>query len=337
MIEYQTVTDFLSQFGTLFIKGNNVNMRCMLCGDSKKSKLKKRFNVTYDNGSAFYHCFNCGKTGTFAELVAELKGISLGEAIRSIETIEFCDIEKRLQKECIEVNDIEEVTTIEDLNYILDDCISVDSEVSSYVDKQYKKHLISFIENRKIPKEYNVFVATKGEYKNRYIIPIYHWGDIVYFQGRAMRDDMLPRFKNPEVEKSGIIMNIEHFNKDKFIIVTEGIIDAMALSNHQGTCVLGGSVSDDFLSVLYKSTNKGVIIAVDNDERGQKERDKLIRDSKYGKLLRYYVTPSNVKDLNEHKIKNNIDNMYDEVVSKSVDYWTLSMNNYNHMSLKYSD
>lgn len=328
MIEYQTVTDFLSQFGTLFIKGNNVSMRCPLCGDSKKSKLKKRFNVTYDNGSAFYHCFNCGKTGTFAELVAELKGISLSEAIRSIETIEFSDIEKRLQKECIEVNDIEEVTTIDDLNYILDDCISVDSEATSYIDKQYQKHLIQFIKKRKIPKEYNVFVAIKGEYKNRYIIPIYHWGDIVYFQGREMRDDMLPRFKNPEVEKSGVIMNIEHFNKDKFIIVTEGIIDAMALSNHQGTCVLGGSVSDDFLSVLYKSTNKGVIIAVDNDDRGQKERDKLIDTSKFSNLLYFFIPPPGTKDLNEMVIKGiGGDDIYEYIVSNKINSFNLRMMN----------
>lgn len=328
MIEFQTVIDILQEYGQLYIKGDRINMRCMLCGDSKKSKLKKRFNVTYDSGSAFYHCFNCGRTGTFAELVSELKGISLGEAIKSIETIEFSDIEKVLKKDTIEIEDFVETTTIEDLNYILEDCISIDSDVSSYIDKQYKKHLIQFIKKRMIPKEYNVFVAKKGEYKNRYILPIYHWGDIVYFQGRAMHDDMLPRFKNPEVEKSDIIMNIDYFNKDKFIIVTEGIIDAMALSNHQGTCVLGGSVSDDFLSVLYKSTNKGVIIAVDNDDRGQKERDKLIDTSKFSNLLYFFIPPPGTKDLNEMVIKGiGGDDIYEYIVSNKINSFNLRMMN----------
>jgi len=335
MIEYQTITDFLSEYGQLYIKGNNIGMRCPLCGDSKKSKLKRRFSVTYDNGSAFYNCFNCGRTGTFAELVSELKGIPIGDAIRSIEKVEFEDIEKRLKQPELASDEIDEVTETEDLNHILFDCISIHSEVSSYIDKQYKKCLEQFIKDRRIPNEYDVFVVTKGEYKNRYIIPVHHWGDIVYFQARAINNDMEPRFKNPMVEKSNIIMNIDFFKRDKYIIVTEGIIDAMMIEQHQGTCVLGGSVSDDFLSVLYKSTNKGVIIAVDNDERGQKERDKLIKNSKYGKVLRYYITPEGIKDLNEYKIKKNIENMYEQIVSDSMDYWTLSMKNCTHMPLKH--
>lgn len=330
MIQFQTVIDFLQEYGQIHIKGNKINMRCPLCGDSKKSKQKRRFWATWDeSGKCATHCFNCGVSGTFAELVSELKGISIGEAINSIETVEFCNIKKILEPQILlENNKIDYGTEgYSDFNYILNDCISIDSEENGYFDKKYKKILIDFIKNRKIPSEYNVFVASKGEYKNRFIIPVYHWGDIVYFQGRAINDDMEQRFKNPEVEKSNIIMNIEYFDKNKYIIVTEGIIDAMMIEGHQGTCVLGGSVSDEFLYELYKHTDKGIIIAVDNDERGEKERNNLISNSKYGKLLKYFITPDNIKDLNKYKTEENITDMYNTVVSQSIDHWTLNIKN----------
>jgi len=322
MILHQTITDFLSQYGTIYVKGNSIGSRCPLCGDSKKSKLKRRFSVTYDNGCAFYNCFNCGRTGTFAELVSELKGIPIGEAIREVETIEFDDIKKTLTKA---VSAVKVIPEEQNLTSILDDCISVDSNVSSYFDKQYQKILVSFLDSRKIPLDYKIFIANKGEYKGRYIIPVYHGNEIVYFQGRAMDDTVEPRFKNPLIEKTGIIMNIDYFKRDKFIIVTEGVIDAMMVEDHQGTCVLGGSISDDFLIELYKYTDKGIIIAVDTDERGEKERNKLIESSKYGKLLKYFIPPDEIKDLNEFKKKRNIPNMYDYVTNKCIDYWTLSV------------
>lgn len=323
MIQLDTITEFLSEYGSIFMKGNNIGMRCPLCGDSKKSARKRRFSVTYENGSAFYNCFNCGRSGTFAELVSELKGISISEAIKSVETVEFEDIKKTLTPQLTAVKHFEPTETL-DFNCILESCLSVDSDVTNYFDKQYKDKLIQFIKDRKIPFEYNVFVANKGGYKGRYIIPIYHWGDIVYFQGRAIFDDADLKFKNPEVEKSGIIMNIDYFKPEYYIIVTEGIIDAMMVEYHQGTPVLGGSVSDDLLTELYKHTDKGIIIAVDNDERGDKEREKLL-NSKYGKMLKYYITPHGIKDLNELKIKMNIPNMYDEVCSKSMDAFTLAV------------
>ncbi len=326
-IRFETVTDFLSEYGQLYIKGNTINMRCMLCGDSKKSLRKRRLSVVCDNGMSFYSCLNCGRSGTFAELVSELKGIPISEAIKQVESIEFDDIKKCLTSHPSAAKIEERIES--DLSYIIKDCISINSDVSGIINTKYKEHLIKFIHDRKIPPEYanNIFVAITGRYKSRFIISIYHNNTIVYFQGRAIYDHMEPKFDNPLIEKTGIIMNIEYFQRDKYIIVTEGIIDAMMIENHQGTPVLGGSVSDDFLDKMFKHTDKGIIIAVDNDERGDKERYKLLNDSKYGKMLRYYLTPPPIKDLNEYKIKNNITNMYDTVVNNSVDHFTLSIRN----------
>lgn len=301
-------------------------MRCPLCGDSKKTVRKRRFSVTYENGCAFFNCFNCGKSGTFAELVSELKGIDISNAIKQVETIEFNDIEKHFVQSTSSVSKVErkEETNLSD---IINDCISLQSEVSGVINTKYKECLIKFINDRKISSEYNIFIAVKGKYKGRIIIPIYHGDNIVYFQGRAIYDHVHPKFDNPLVEKTGIIMNKEYFKRDKYIIVTEGIIDAMMVEEHQGTPVLGGSVSEDFLTEVFKYTDKGIIVAVDNDERGDKEREKLLHHNRYGKMIQYFLTPPPIKDLNEYKIKNNITDMYNTVVNNSVDSFTLSIRN----------
>lgn len=321
MIQFDKIIDFLQDYGRLYIKNNDVQMRCMLCGDSKKSKSKKRLHVKYENGKAFYNCFNCGRSGTFVELYSELKGVSVSEAIKVLEISDFNDIKNLFTKR--EVIKEEKDKSVKNHNYILDDCLSLDETPSSYIDKQYKKMLVEFVEKRMVPPEYKIFVAVRGEYKGRIIIPIYKGNDIVYFQGRASDGDAFLKFKNPEVEKSNIIMNIDNFKKDKYVIVTEGVMDAMMVEDFQGTCVLGGSVSDEFLSKIYKCSEKGIIIAVDNDERGEKERKKILEKSKYGKTLKYYVTPNGIKDLNKLKTTYKNIHIYETVVNNSIDYWTL--------------
>jgi DNA primase len=319
MIEFQTIIDFLQEYGKITIKGNGVITRCPLCGDSKKSKTKKRFSITYENGSAFYNCFNCGRSGTFAELYSELKGVSLSIAINKIETPDFTNIISKLTKPVEKEKNIEKKQTLDD---ILDVSLSIDDVADGYFKKQYKKILTDFVLFRKIPKEYKLFIAYDGEYKGRIIIPIFENGHIVYFQGRATGPDVDPKYKNPEVVKSHIVMNKEFFKRDEYIIVTEGIIDAWMVENHQGTCVLGGSISKDFLSELYKLTDRGIIIATDNDERGEKERDILINKNPYGKTLRYFVTPGDIKDLNELIIKTNLKVVYSYVVANSKTSWS---------------
>jgi 5S rRNA maturation endonuclease (ribonuclease M5) len=323
VIEFQTVIDILQEYGQLYIKGDRINMRCMLCGDSKKSNRKKRFWASWSpDGTCCINCFNCGYSSTFAELVSRLKCIPLGESIRFVENINFKDVPKLLKKdvEIIEDNPFieQEYTTF---NWILDDCVSIEDTCDGYIQQKYQDKLKQFIHDRLIPDEYNIFIAYKGDYKGRVILPVYFWGDIIYFQGRSIFESD-SKYKNPEVDKTGIIMNLEYFDKDKFIIVSEGIIDGMSVENHQGTSVLGGSVNDKFLSVLFGLTDKGVIIVSDNDERGDKERTKIINESYYNKKLFYFIPPEPCKDINDIKKILNVNNVYDYIVDNKMDYFT---------------
>ncbi len=322
MIVMQTVIDFLQEYGKLHIHGNNINMRCMLCGDSKKSKSKRRFWAKCDNGISYYNCYNCGASGTIAELYSQLKGVPLHTAISKLESPDFNNVKMLLTKQPVIT---ETKPDMNSLDYVYDYAIFKDTETDGLIQSKYKEYLLNFIDSRGIPEEYEVFIVYDGDYKGRIIVPIYIENRLMYFQGRAIHKDMEPKYMNPQVDKTGIIMNIDRFNKDKYIIVTEGIIDAMMIENNQGTAVIGGSVSDDFLSILYKNTDIGVIIAVDNDKRGEIERDKLSTSSIYRNKLKFFTTPRDIKDINEFVLKSGIDNVYNYIVENSQNAWSLKL------------
>ena len=49
--------------------GTHFHARCALCGDSKKSKSKKRFHLQFHSEDCIvYNCFNCEQNGNFYKL-----------------------------------------------------------------------------------------------------------------------------------------------------------------------------------------------------------------------------------------------------------------------------
>jgi len=54
-------------------KGDNYNFRCIICGDSKKSKFKKRgwFKWYKNRNTYLYYCFNCSASHSFDYIIKE--------------------------------------------------------------------------------------------------------------------------------------------------------------------------------------------------------------------------------------------------------------------------
>ena len=298
--------------------GMNWVARCPFCGDSKKNKFKRRFHLKYESDeSVYYHCFNCGEAGSFYKLYAFVKGISEEDAVREFRKFDPNQIKKRFTQTITKI--VAKKKELKNLDWILEDCIPSNPPTSkeNRLREAWKKWEVS----RKIS---GTFVALRGDFANRVIIPVYENGSIVYFQGRTLVGAE-PKYLNPIVEKSNIIFNKELFNPEKYIIVAEGLLDAKSIEDNQGTTCLGASITDDFLTELYKYSRKGIIIALDNDSTGIKELKKLLKYSKYNNQLRYFLMPDkSVKDLNELKVNTDI-NIYDYVVSNSYDSFKTSM------------
>lgn len=327
-------------------RGTHFQTRCVLCGDSKKSPTKSRFHLDWNKGNPMWHCFNCERSGSFIPLYAEVTGQSK-EKIRSIIFDHHTDeYKKRASKAKKKLSDKKEYKlqngTIKKVNsdiptepltvyhdYLLKYCVSHTDNPTGYITKNLQKELKEFLSNRKLPEHVKVYAAYEGRYRNRFIIPVYEENRIVYFQARRINKYIEPKYLNPGAEKERIILNKEKFNRNKHIIVTEGLIDAFMIPN-QGTASLGASISKTFIKELDKLTDKSIIIFFDNDEAGRKAFNKFT-DGEYGNIfkdnVKYFRFPDKYKrhtDLNEIVTNEKIEDVYEFIVSNSYNLVTVS-------------
>lgn len=325
MLSLEFVSDFVysncenvstSKDGTHFLA------RCPLCGDSKKNKRKRRFNLDYNGGKPIYHCFNCDSSGSFLKLYSIINCISISDAIKEFEKYDSNYIIQRLSNNRREKKVVEKMK-YEDHSYILKDCISEDDKGNTVFIKNVKKMLKNFKNSRYIPEGFKVFYAYKGEYSNRIILPLYNKdGLMYYFQGRSISNSIIPKYKNPTLSKGNIIFNEHKFDRKKPIIAVEGLLDALTIGD-QGTAYLGSSIKDEFIEKLLSLTDRNVIISVDNDDAGSETLYKIFKNSKHKKRtrVRYFIFSEKYKDcsdINELKIKHKIENIYDYVVNNSI-------------------
>lgn len=300
--------------------------RCPICGDSKKSHNIKRLHVDwyqkYDTWVC--KCYNGGcryGSGNIYSLYAEVKGIPFIESVKYIDqsVYDTDQIKKRLSSKTPSISaDVPtEKKQILDID-IENECLSIDSQVDDRVLQRYIDTLKKFISDRKIPNK--CYIAHTGRYKGRIIIPVYNNGDLVYFQGRSISSVITPKYLNPVVDKSGVIMNIDKFDRSKNIIVTEGIIDAWMVEGNQGTTILGASFDDEVILKLLKSTDEDVILCFDNpfvDEAGKNELSKFIHSSEFSNRVKYFLPiRKDFKDLNDLRLIHD-GSIYDYVVDNS--------------------
>lgn len=318
-----TIDAFLDWIYTTFNNVNTTNngthflVRCLLCGDSLKNIRKKRLNIDWNNGKPIFHCFNCGESGSFYKLFSLLCCLP-SDQVRSEYRRLFHDVNSISFNPTTKPINHEESKSY---NFILDDCVNEDNP-DGLLQSSLIKQLKRFKLDRMIPDRIKLFIAYKGDYKNRIIIPIYKGNDIVYFQARALSSSTVPKYKNPPSSKT-IIHNFECFDQDRFIILTEGLIDAFMVGE-QGTSMLGKTISDDMLYSLLKQTNKGVILVFDNDEAGQQQLRNFLITNPYSRRLFYFLWSCDlnmVKDLNDYAIKLKSNNLYDKIVNQRSSYF----------------
>lgn len=326
-MDLQFVSQFMLQnFQQTEIKNNGMHFlaRCPLCGDSKKSQYKKRFNLNFNNGNPGWHCFNCDRKGNFIELFSIIKGVSYDDAKKEIfhtwKCKEKTKEEYTRKKRIVDNPEKKKERNENNFNWIKENCYSIKD------DNRYVKALKKFYRSRKISDNYIIYICYEGKYKNRIIIPIFdNDKNIIYFQARRIPGTGVhPKYNNPVSSKELCILNKYKFNKEKYIIVTEGIIDAFMIGN-QGTSCLGKEVSKELINELLNYTDKDIIIALDNDEEAYKSLARFMKNNCCSKKVKYFLYPKKFKkykDLNEIAVHENI-NIYDTIVENSIDYFKM--------------
>jgi hypothetical protein len=336
MLNLDVVTEFVyGHFEQVKVTRNGTHFlcRCPLCGDSKKNKFKKRFNLDYNHGVPGWRCFNCDRHGNFYDIYSMMKGISYEDAVDRLKDKDWKRGDKRRTdkiKKRVENKKIEEEKNIEysKYNWIKADSYSIPQiESGECRTDRYTDALIRFYEERKIPISYPLYICHSGKYRNRIIIPVLDSeGDIIYFQGRRIPDTGLePKFKNPPDPKEIVIMNEHLFVKGETIIVMEGVTDTTIVGTQATTC-LGKYISEEFLARLFTYT-KDIIIAMDNDEPAYTALSAFMVDNKYSNKVRYFLYPDKYfkyGDLGDIAENEDVD-MYSLILSNTSSYYQANL------------
>ena len=320
MIDLEIVTQFMyAHFEQVKLSKNGTHFlaRCPLCGDSKKNPYKKRFNLDYYDGVPGWNCFNCDEHGNFYDIYSRMIGISYEDAVDRLKNEKWDKdrVKRRIQKK----KKKKEVVEFTHYNWIKEDCLKPSERYVNALKKFYNDRLIDPTKNK-------LYICYQGTYRNRIVIPIFDKDDnIVYFQARRIpTTGLIPKYDNPASPKEIIIMNSHLFNLDKYIVVSEGIIDAWMVGT-QGTTCLGKYISEEFLFQLFTMTSKGVIIALDNDDEGRKALIKFMDKNKYSRKVNYFFHSSEFAeydDINSIVRGKSVQNVYELITRNSVNFST---------------
>lgn len=207
-----------------YIEGHQTyNFRCNVCGDSEKSKYKRRGYILTSQEPWMYYCHNCYYKKPVTLWMKEYFPGHFKEYISEV---------MRLNNRKKEEPKIKNPT------------IKKKKKIS---DKEHTKHFIKINDGKsavfakaiKLCKERNIpknvwqkwFVAINGKFKNRLIIPFFdNNGKIYYYQGRSLYDNVTPKYLSRS-GKHNSIYNYYNVDKEKPIVVVEGPIDAIFVEN----------------------------------------------------------------------------------------------------------
>lgn len=118
------------------------------------------------------------------------------------------------------------------------------------------------------PVSMNVHFSMEREFLGRAIIPYMRAGKVIYWQARAINQDVKPRYLNCTGAKAAVLYGYDRLHgwDNTPLFVTEGVFDAELL---QGVGTLGSAVTAEQIEVLKRSRRR-LIFVVDRDKTGGK-------------------------------------------------------------------
>jgi hypothetical protein len=300
MLDKQAIYEVVKQFAPDMVsQSKGLNFRCVLCGDSKKSRSKKRGWVLYGDESCTYYCFNCGASMSLRTFLKE----------------NYPDLHKRLFKSRTmkqmlsssgKIKVIEPTVAPPEIK----DCSLKFMENSfPLFEKQTNLHYIGLqivalkmIQSRLIPKEYykDWRICIDGEYRNRLLIPFFDGKHekIYCFQARDLTDQSDSKYMTYKPEGNPKIFNLESVDAGKDVFILEGPIDAMFLNNAIATAGIAHWESALYDQVKSKFPHR--VWVFDNDKDGVTE---AIEYAKNGERVFCWPKEFKQKDINQLKVE----------------------------------
>ena len=280
-------------------QSDKVNVRCFICGDSKKDTNTKRGWIHFNVGDVpSYFCWNENCKAHGITLLAKIQGITNKQA--------FAQVVQRFRE------------SGSDLDFSGDDFIIDDDNFEEFNTKpklvereefiipedwmELDKRAANIIDNRKImeapfaPKNWKLYLSAKY---TRIVIPWTKDGKIIGHQLRSIYKTQLPKYKFEKGTEKPIFglnnINYEH-NKVYFI---EGVFDSVFCAN--GLAIGGIKLTNHQQEVMDNYMLEHVYL-LDNqwvDEASKRETLLLLKANK-----NVFIWPKSfkAKDINEHVV-----------------------------------
>lgn len=254
-------------------KGNYLfNVRCPICGDSKKNKSKMRGYIYRKVNGLFYTCHNCGC------------GMSLGNLLKTIDN--SVHKEYLLERYKSGEDNLPKTTTLYNIpspkfgvieKKLWDNAESCDKLPADHECTQY-------LINRNIPKDKWSRLLFTEHYKDfcdevnknhgktldndkRLVIPYYsEYGELVAVSGRALETSSEKlRYVTVRTTDSDdmLIYGVDNVDITKRLYIVEGPLDSLFINN----CVAAGSTS--LLQASKKLSAPDIVLVFDNEPRNK--------------------------------------------------------------------
>ncbi|NCP97741.1 hypothetical protein GW796_05805 [archaeon] len=259
---------------------NNFNGRCPVCGDSRKSKYKKRLWFLTDKlpDTILVFCHNCNLS------------TNLREFIKLVDPLVFEEYLKEEKEDFL--NSLKEGKLIKKEKSLKINIDNLDIKYKFTLNKEYfkpaknYKKAIEFCKKRNILDKLDTLyynINEKSILKGMLIFPFLLGDERLYgFQGRHTENKNFHVFcKNDSFKSCGIF----HVNKKKPIIAVESIIDHYNIEN--SIAMVG---SDLTVGVKKYFENSRIIYGFDNDKTG------ILKSLKYcDNNCEVFVWPNEIK------------------------------------------
>lgn len=223
---------------------------CPYCGG-------KKFYVNPENG--LWNCWsaNCGEVGNATKLVMEVEGVPRHRASAIVSG--FYESPTATAPQLVELIHQKEEPKPTDERTLPDGF--------SYL---RPGRYPAYLKEREVPfrvaKRYRLGICRTGRYRGRIILPCYVEGDLRFFQARAMRDGVLPKYDSPPWSRGGVMFGWDQVRSRNLAIV-EGPFDVLRLASHgiDAVALLGTRLDDESLGLLADRCFDQITLILDPD------------------------------------------------------------------------
>lgn len=291
--------------------GNEIHVRCPICGDSKKNSRKKRGYFYLLNGS--YFCFNCGASMSGMQLLKVIAGQNYEEIVQEYRRLKIKnggESENYLSSQMMDLSSLN--NQLSAISYINSLQSAIKPEWKNPLTEDAKKYL----EKRKVldaPFLHNKFYSIFDSKQNEYIlIPWTLNGIDAYYQINDFEhhDKNGRKYIFPS-HKEKLIYGLDNIDISfPYVICFEGVYDSLFIPNAVAT---GGknltSLQQEILRKRYP--HHQIVLSYDNDEPGLTAMAKQIKQKPAEfKYFKWFDETTKEKDINEFILKENNVNVF---------------------------